>query len=112
MNVRSIAVLPLDNLSKDPAQEYFADGMTDELITMLAQSSSLRVISRTSVMQYKGVHRPVAEIAHELGADAILEGTVLRSGNQVRVTTQLIYAPTDTHLWADTYVRDVKDMFE
>jgi TolB-like protein/DNA-binding winged helix-turn-helix (wHTH) protein/Tfp pilus assembly protein PilF len=109
--VTSIAVLPLENLSGDKNQDYFADGMTDELITMLAQNSSLRVISRTSVMQYKGVHRPVKEIARSLGVDAVIEGTVLRTGETVRVTTQLIYAPTDTHLWAESYVRDVKDVF-
>jgi len=112
MTVHAIAVLPLENLSGDPGQDYFADGMTDELITMLAQNSSLHVISRTSVMQYKGVHRPVSEIASRLGVEAVLEGTVIRSGDKVRVTTQLIYTPTDTHLWAESYVRDVNDVFE
>ena len=110
--VHAIAVLPLENLSGDPGQDYFADGMTDELITMLAQNSSLRVISRTSVMQYKGVHRSVGEIANQLGVEAVLEGTVSRSGDKVRVTTQLIYTPTDTHLWAESYVRDVNDVFD
>ena len=110
--VHAIAVLPLENLSGDPGQDYFADGMTDELITMLAQNSSLHVISRTSVMQYKGVHRSVSDIASRLGVEAVLEGTVVRSGDKVRVTTQLIYTPTDTHLWAESYVRDVKDVFE
>jgi TolB-like protein/DNA-binding winged helix-turn-helix (wHTH) protein/Tfp pilus assembly protein PilF len=110
--VHAIAVLPLENLSGDPAQDYFAAGMTDELITMLAQNSSLRVISRTSVMQYKGVHRNVREIASQLGVEAILEGTVSRSGDKVRVTTQLIYTPTDAHLWAESYVRDVNDVFD
>jgi TolB-like protein/DNA-binding winged helix-turn-helix (wHTH) protein/Tfp pilus assembly protein PilF len=109
--VQAIAVLPLENLSGDPGQDYLADGMTDELITMLAQKSSLRVISRTSVMQYKGVHRSVGEIANRLGVEAVLEGTVERSGDKVRVTTQLIYTPTDTHLWAESYVRDVNDVF-
>jgi TolB-like protein/DNA-binding winged helix-turn-helix (wHTH) protein len=109
--VHAIAVLPLENLSGDPGQEYFADGMTDELITMLARNSSIRVISRTSTMQYKGVHRNVTDIANRLGVDAVLEGTVSKSGDKVRVTTQLIYTPTDTHLWAESYVRDVNDVF-
>lgn len=108
--VTSIAVLPLENLSGDKSQEYLADGMTDELITRLAQNSSVRVISRTSVMQYKGVHRPISEIARTLGVNAILEGTIVRTGDNVRVTTQLIYAPTDTHLWAESYARKVTDV--
>src|ERR1039457_586636 len=87
--IRSLAVLPLDNLSGDPAQDYFADGMTDELITMLAKNSTLSVTSRTSVMQYKGAHRPLPQIARELGVDAILEGSVSRSGDQVHMTIQL-----------------------
>ena len=96
--VRSLAVLPLQNLSGDPTQEYFADGMTDELITELAELGSVRVISRTSVMQYKGPQKPLRQIANELGVDAILEGSVLRSGQHVRVTAQLIDAATDQHL--------------
>src|SRR5262249_53697965 len=104
-DVTSIAVLPLDNLSGDPNQEYFADGMTDELITMLAKNSTLRVISRTSVMQYKGAHKPLPEIAHALNVDAILEGSISRSGNQVHMTLQLIRADTDSHLWAQSYDR-------
>jgi len=108
--IRSLAVLPLENLSGDPAQEYFADGMTDEVITMLAKNPSLRVISRTSVMQYKRVHRPLREIARELGVDGILEGSVVRSGNRVHVTTQLIHAVSDTHLWAETFDRDLRDV--
>jgi TolB-like protein len=80
--IHSLAVLPLEDLSGDPAQEYFADGMTDELITRLAQNQALRVISRTSVMQYKKVHRPLADVARELGVDGILEGSVERSGNR------------------------------
>ncbi len=108
--ISSLAVLPLENLSGDPTQEYFADGMTDEVITMLAKSLHLRVISRTSVMQYKNVHRPLPEIARELGVDGILEGSVGRSGNRVHVTAQLIYAPTDTHLWAESFDRDLSDV--
>ena len=108
--IRSLAVLPLENLSADPAQEYFADGMTDELITMLAKNPELRVVSRTSVMQYKKVHRPLADVARELGVDGILEGSVERSGNRVHINTQLIYAPQDRHLWAESYNRDLNDL--
>ena len=104
--IRSLAVLPLDNLSGDPSQDYFADGMTDELITMLAKNSTLRVVSRTSVMQYKGVRRPLPEIARALGVDGILEGSIARSGEKVHMTIQLIHAPSDTHLWAESYDRD------
>jgi len=106
--VRSLAVLPLENLSSD-SQDYFADGMTDELITDLAQISALRVISRTSVMPYKGVRKPLPQIARELNVDAVVEGTVLRSGKQVRITAQLIQAPADQHLWAQSYEGDVRD---
>jgi len=108
--IRSIAVLPLDNISGDAAEEYFADGMTDELITMLAKYRSLRVISRTSVMQYKKVRRPLPEIARELGVDGIVEGAVARSQGRVRVSAQLVYAATDTHLWAESYDRPVGDV--
>jgi TolB-like protein/DNA-binding winged helix-turn-helix (wHTH) protein/Flp pilus assembly protein TadD len=108
--ISSVAVLPLDNLSGDPAQNYFADGMTDELTTMLAKNSTVRVVSRTSAMQYKGVHRPLREIAQELGVDGILEGSVERSGDQVHMTIQLIQAPSDTHVWAESYDRDAKDV--
>jgi len=108
--IHSLAVLPLENLSADPAQEYFADGMTDELITMLAKNADLRVISRTSVMQYKKVHRPLPDVARELGVDGILEGSVERSGNRVHINTQLIYAPQDRHLWAESYNRDMSDL--
>ena len=108
--VKSLAVLPLENVSGDPAQEYFADGMTDELITDLAQISSLRVISRTSAMQYKGAHKSLPEIARELAVDGIVEGTVFRSGRRVRITSQLIYAPSDQHLWAHSYERDLPDV--
>src|SRR5262245_26554691 len=107
---RSLAVLPLQNLSGDPAQEYFADGITDELITELAELKSVRVISRTSVMQYKGAQKPLRQIANELSVDAILEGSVLRSGQHVRVTSQLIDAATDQHLWARTYDRELGDV--
>jgi TolB-like protein/DNA-binding winged helix-turn-helix (wHTH) protein/Tfp pilus assembly protein PilF len=108
--VRSIAVLPLLNLSNDPEQQFFADGMTDELITSLAQISSLRVISRTSAMAYLGTRKPAAQIARELGVDALVEGSVVRSGSQVRITAQLINAASDRHLWARSYDRDMSDV--
>jgi TolB-like protein/DNA-binding winged helix-turn-helix (wHTH) protein len=104
--ITSIAVLPLDNLSGDPNQEYFADGVTDELITKLAKDSTLRITSRTSVMQYRGVHRPLREIARALNVDGIVEGSISRSGDQVHMTLQLIRADTDTHLWAESYDRN------
>jgi TolB-like protein/DNA-binding winged helix-turn-helix (wHTH) protein/Flp pilus assembly protein TadD len=107
--IRSLAVLPLDNLSGDASQDYFADGMTDELITDLAQIRALRVISRTSVMSYKGARKPLPEIARELNVDAVVEGTVLRSGEQVRITAQLIQAPADKHLWAQSYEGNLRD---
>ena len=108
--IRSIAVLPLLNLSNDPEQQFFAEGMTDELITDLAQISSLRVTSRTSVMTYLGTRKPAAQIARELGVDALVEGSVLRSGSQVRITAQLINAASDRHLWARSYNRDLSDV--
>ena len=107
--IRSLAVLPLESLSSDPSQEYFADGMTDELITDLGQISALRVISRTSVMQYKGVRKPLPQIARELNVDAVVEGTVLRSGDQVRITAQLIQARDDRHLWSHSYEGELRD---
>jgi TolB-like protein/DNA-binding winged helix-turn-helix (wHTH) protein/Flp pilus assembly protein TadD len=107
--IRSIAVLPLENLSGDASQSYFADGMTDELITDLAQISALRVISRTSVMVYKGARQPLPQIARELNVDAVVEGTVLRSGDQVRITAQLIEASTDKHLWSQSYEGELRD---
>jgi len=107
--IRSLAVLPLDNLSGDPTQDYFADGMTDELITDLAQIRALRVISRTSVMGYKGVRKSLPEIARELNVDAVVEGSVMRSGDQVRITAQLIQAPADKHLWAESYEGNLRD---
>ena len=109
--IHSIAVIPLANLSGDPAQEYFADGMTDELITALAKNRSLRVVSRTSAMQYKGVQRPVREIARELGVDGILEGSISRSSTRVHMTVQLIYAPSDSHVWAESYDRDLNQAY-
>jgi TolB-like protein len=109
-SIRSIAVLPLENLSRDPDQEYFAEGMTDELITDLAQIHALRVISRNSVMQYKGKHAPTTQIARELNVDVLVEGTVLWSADRVRITAQLIDAKTDRHLWAQTYERDLRDV--
>jgi TolB-like protein/Flp pilus assembly protein TadD len=102
-------VLPLENLSGDASQSYFADGMTDELITDLAQISALRVISRTSVMVYKGARKPLPQIARELNVDAVVEGTVLRSGDQVRITAQLIEAATDKHLWSQSYEGELRD---
>jgi TolB-like protein/DNA-binding winged helix-turn-helix (wHTH) protein len=107
--IRSIAVLPLDNLSGDASQDYFSDGMTDELITDLAKIKALRVISRTSVMRYKGTHTPLPEIARTLKVDAIVEGSVLRSGEQVRITAQLIQVPADKHLWAESYEGNLSD---
>jgi TolB-like protein/DNA-binding winged helix-turn-helix (wHTH) protein len=109
--IRSLAVLPLENLSGNPTQEYFADGMTDELITTLAQNRSLRVVSRTSAMQYKGVRRPVRDIARELGVDGILEGSITRSASGVHLNVQLVYAPSDTHIWARSYDRDLSEAF-
>lgn len=106
--IRSLAVLPLENLSGD-AQDYFADGMTDELITDLAQIGALRVISRTSVMPYKGARKSLPVVARELNVDAIVEGTVLRSGDQVRITAQLIQASADKHLWAQSYQGDLRN---
>lgn len=108
--IESLAVLPLDNLSGDPQQGYFADGMTDALITRLAQIGSLRVISRTSVMRYRGSGKTLPEIARELHVNAVVEGTVLRSGNRVRISAQLVDTAADRHLWADTYEREVGDV--
>lgn len=108
--IHSVAVLPLENLSHDPEQQYFADGMTDALITDLAKVHALRVISRNSIMQYKGNPKPMPQIARELGVDVVVEGTVMRSGDRVRITAQLIEAPKDRHLWAETYEGDVRDV--
>lgn len=108
--IRSIAVLPLKNLSGDAEQEYFADGMTEALITEFAKLGSLRVISRTSVMLYKETQKPIPEIARELNIDAIVEGSILRSGDRVRITAQLIHASTEKHLWAESYQRSLRDV--
>ena len=107
--IRSLAVLPLENLSGDASQKYFSDGMTDQLITDLAQISALKVISRTSVMVYEGARKPLPQIARELHVDAVVEGTVLRAGDQVRITAQLIDASTDKHLWSQSYEGELKD---
>jgi TolB-like protein/Flp pilus assembly protein TadD len=109
---RSLAVLPLVNLSGDAEQEYFADGMTEALITTLAKIGELRVVSRTSSMLYKGVRKPLREIAHELEVDAIVEGTVLRAGERVRIAAQLIDPSKETHLWAESYDRHLRDILD
>ena len=108
--IEFIAVLPLANLSRDPEQEYFADGITEELITQLSQIRSLKVISRTSVMRYKEAKKPMPEIGRELKVDAVVEGSVQRSGSRVRISAQLIHAATDRHLWARSYERELKDV--
>jgi TolB-like protein/DNA-binding winged helix-turn-helix (wHTH) protein len=108
--IRSVAVLSLQNLSNDPNQEYFVDGMTDELITDLAQIRELKVVSKTSIMQYKGTRTPLPQIGRELGVDAVVEGSVLRSGDRVRITAQLIRTTTDRHIWAKAYDGDLKDV--
>ncbi len=108
--LRSIAILPLDNLTRDPAQDYLADGLTEELITELSKTPGLRVISRTSVMQYKGSRKPVPEIARELDVDAIVEGSVLPAGDRVRISAQLIHAARNDHLWAQSYDRNLRDI--
>lgn len=108
--ITSLAVLPLTNLSGDPEQEYFADGMTEELITDLARISALRVISRTSAIHYKGTTKTLPQVAQELRVDAVIEGTVQRSGDRVRISAQLVEARTDRHLWAESYDRDLRDV--
>jgi TolB-like protein/class 3 adenylate cyclase/Tfp pilus assembly protein PilF len=108
--IRSLAVLPLENLSRNPEEEYFADGMTEALISDLAKIGPLRVISRTSVMQYKGARKPLPEITRELDVDAVVEGSVLRVGDRARISAQLIEAATDKHLWAESYERDLRDV--
>jgi non-specific serine/threonine protein kinase len=110
VRIRSLAVLPLANMSRDPAQEYFADGMTEELITRLAHIGEVRVISRTSSMHFKGTTKTLPEIARELNVDGIVEGSVLRAGDRVRVTAQLIDVATDQHVWAESYERDMGDV--
>lgn len=111
-SVASLVVLPLENLSNNPTEEYFADGMTDALIGDLAKIGGLRVISRTSSMYYKGKKRSLPEIARELKVDAVVEGTVQRSGDRVRIRAQLIHAATDQHMWAETYERDLRDVLQ
>src|SRR5437868_8604475 len=110
LRMRSLAVLPLENLSHDPQQEYFADGLTEALITTLAKIGELRVVSRTSAMLYKCVRKPLSEIAKELEVDTIVEGTVLRVGHRVRITAQLIDAAKESHLWAESYERHLRDV--
>ena len=109
--IPAIAVLPLENLSHDPEEEYFADGLTEAIISELAKAHDFCVVSRTTAMHYKNVRRPLPEIACELHVDAVIEGTVVRSDGRVRVSVQLIDAHTDTHLWADTYDRDLREIF-
>jgi serine/threonine protein kinase/Flp pilus assembly protein TadD len=108
--IKAIAVLPLENLAGDPAQDYFADGMTDALISSLASIGALRVISRTSAMAYKGVRKPLPQIARELNVDAVVEGSVIRSAQRVRITAALIHAVTDQRLWAESYERNLTDV--
>ena len=108
--IRSLLVVPLENLSSDPEQEYFVDGLTEALIASLARISTLRVISRTTAMSYKGTRKPLPDIARELNVEGIVEGTVLRSDGRVRISAQLLHAPSDTHLWAGTYDRDLRDI--
>jgi TolB-like protein len=110
--IESLAVLPLENLSRDPEQEYFSEGLTEELITTLAKIGGLRVVSRSSVMVYKETRRPLPQIARELGVDAIVEGTVLRVKDRVRITAQLIDASRQTHVWAESYDRHLRDVLD
>lgn len=110
--ISALAVIPLENLSRDPEQAYFADGMTDALITSLAKMGSVRVTSRTSIMRYKGTTKSIKEIGRELNVDALVEGTVMRSGDHVRITAQLIQVSTDMHLWAEAYERDVSEILD
>jgi serine/threonine-protein kinase len=108
--IESLVVLPLTNLTRDPEQEYFADGMTDALISNLAKVRALKIISRTSAMRYKGISKTVPEIAGELRVDAVVEGSVMRAGSRVRITAQLIHGATDTPVWTDSYERDLQDV--
>ncbi len=110
--ITSLAVLPLNNLSGDPTQDYFADGMTEALIGNLAPISALRVVSRTSVMRFKGTRTSLPEIARELKVDAVIEGSVQRTRDRVRISVQLIHAPSDTHLWAREYERELTDVLK
>jgi TolB-like protein len=110
--IESIAVLPLANLSGDTAQDYFADGITEALITELAKLTSLRVVSRTSVMRYRGTKDTIGQIARALRVRAVAEGSVMKSGDRLRITVQLIHAATDQHLWAETYDGAIGEIFE
>jgi len=110
--IQSLAVLPLEDLSHDPQQEYFAEGLTEALITTLAKIGELRVVSRTSSMLYKATRKPLRDIARELEVEAVVEGTVLRAGHRVRITAQLIDARKETHLWAESYERDLRDVLD
>ncbi|PYX33772.1 MAG: hypothetical protein DMG80_04835 [Acidobacteria bacterium] len=110
--IDSLAVLPLDNHSGDPSQEYFSDGMTEELISAISKISSLRVISRTSTMRYKGTRKSLPAIAKQLQVDAVVEGSVARSDQKVRITAQLIHAPDDRHLWSGRYERELRDILQ
>jgi len=110
--ISALAVIPLENLSRDPEQQYFADGLTDALITDLAKMGGVRITSRTSVMQYRGTTKTIKEIGRELNVDAIVEGTVTYAGNRVRVTAQLIQVSTDMHLWADAYEREASEILD
>ena len=109
---KSIAVLPFQNFSDSKDDEYFSDGITDDILTQLSKVRSLKVISRTSVMKYKNTQKTAPEIAKELGVESILEGSVQRSGNRIRIESQLIDAVNDKHLWANTFDRQIKDIFE
>ena len=111
LDKRRVAVLPLQNMSPDPNDEYFADGMTEEMISTLSNISNLTVISRTSAMQYKGVRKNLADIGRELRAGTLLEGSVRKAGNRVRITVQLLDAMEDRHLWAQSYDRELEDVF-
>jgi TolB-like protein/DNA-binding winged helix-turn-helix (wHTH) protein/Tfp pilus assembly protein PilF len=112
LQIGAIAVLPLENLSGDPEQAYFVDGMTDALITEASRAGTMRVVSRTTILRYKGTRLTTKQIGRELGVDAIVEGTVLRSGNRVRITAQLIQVLTDNHLWAQSYERDLTEVLQ
>jgi TolB-like protein len=108
---KSIAVLPFDNISNDTLQQYFSDGITEDIITQLSKISDLKVISRTSVMEYKNNKKNIKKIAEELGVATILEGSVRKEGDKVRITAQLINAKTDKHIWAETYDRNASEVF-
>lgn len=110
--ILALAVIPLENLSQDPEQQYFADGLTDALITDLARIGTVRVTSRTSLTRYRGTRKSIREIGRELNVDAVVEGTVTYAGRRVRITAQLIQVSTDMHLWADAYERDVSEILD